>query len=310
MKKKRLTNGANSPLRYPGGKGKITTFVGNVLEANGITGTYVEPFAGGAGIAINLLLAEKVESIVINDLDDGVASFWRAVIEDTEWLIDQIEHVPFDYNQVENNLGPEGYIKYWRDTKLRYENNRYQSYKHKGFDFFMLNRMNVSGIVKGGPIGGTSQQNTYNITSRFNRETLCGRILRIAALKDRITVTSFEASDFCKRLTAGDICETNDCLVFVDPPYFIQGKNLYNSYATDEVHRCIAESLLSQNKWKWVLTYDEAPEINELYPENAVNKYEYAITYSANKRGKYNEYLFSSPGLYVTSFDKVHLQRF
>ena len=134
--KSKLTNVSNSPLRYPGGKGKISLFVGNVLEDNGIDGTYVEPFAGGAGIAINLLLADRVENIVINDLDDGVYSFWNTVINDPEYLLREIRKVPFDYAQSSPELTPEAYARYWSSIKKRFAFNHYSDSRQKGFDFF------------------------------------------------------------------------------------------------------------------------------------------------------------------------------
>lgn len=294
-------------MRYPGGKGKISLFVGNVLVDNEINGTYIEPFAGGAGVAINLLLANKIRNIVINDLDDGVYSFWKTVVADPEYLLRRIRKVPFDYIKDGPKLTPDAYARYWSEVKKRFDFDHYTDYRCKGFDFFMLNRMNVSGIVRGGPIGGHEQTGKYDISARFNRETLCRRIERIAGLSSRITVTNLEASYFCKVLSKERYCSMSNALVFVDPPYYVQGRNLYNSFATDRIHKLMAERLLQENGWKWILTYDKAPQIDKLYPATKVNKYEYQISYSANKRGKYSEYLFTSPELHISSFDNVSL---
>lgn len=307
--KNKLTNAANSPLRYPGGKGKLSLFVGKVLDDNGIDGTYVEPFAGGAGIAINLLLADKVHNIVINDLDNGVYSFWNTVVKDPEYLLRKIKNVPFDYADKSSDTTPTEYAKYWIEIKKRFDFNHYSDPRKKAFDFFMLNRMNVSGIIKGGPVGGRSQNGKYNIAARFNKGTLINRIERIAGLSERITVTNLEASYFCRLLSEGRYCKTENSLVFLDPPYYVQGRNLYNSFATDRIHSLVAERLLVEKTWKWILTYDEDPKIDELYPTSEVNKYEYQIAYSANKRGKYSEYLFTSKDIRADSFDNVTLHK-
>lgn len=304
----KLTNGSQTPLRYPGGKSKITTFISKIMDDNNINGTYIEPYAGGAGIAINLLLAGKVNRVVINDLDYGVSSFWKTVRNDTDWLLNQIQKVPFNYDDKDTTLSPQQRFEYWKTIKDRYRANNYRGYKQKAFDFFMLNRMNVSGIIKGGPIGGVAQNGEYNISSRFNKTTLCTRIQNIARMRHSIVVTNFDGSYLCDRLTNGDYCDPDNTLVFIDPPYFVQGKNLYNTYATDAIHANTANSILSQDKWRWILTYDKAPEIDRLYPPSAVKKYEYSIPYSAHKRGLYAEYLFTSPGLKVSSKDNVTLK--
>lgn len=305
MRKQELTNGFTSPLRYPGGKGKITRFVDHILTENGIRGTYAEPFAGGAGVAINLLLHQRVDRIIINDLDDGVYSFWRTVTQSPESLIRRIRDVPFESVTGLASIGERKAYWYWYNTRTRYRMNRYRNVEDKAFDFFMLNRMNVSGIVKGGLIGGESQDGQYNISSRFNRKVLIQRIERIAAFREKITVTQDEASYFLRHIS--NYCDANDCFVFADPPYFVQGKNLYSTFATDSIHKLTAERLLGQPEWRWILTYDEAPEINAMYPDTDVNKFEYEIAYSANKRGNYKEFLFTDPRLRISSFDNVTL---
>lgn len=308
MGKRELTNASASPLRYPGGKGKISRFVGHVLEMNGINGTYVEPFAGGAGIAVNLLLHDKVDRIIINDLDEGVYEFWNVLLSDPEWLMREIDKVPFDYADKTMRATPEELITYWSTIHRRYKINHYTDMRLKGLDFFMLNRMNVSGIIKGGPIGGRGQGGTYNISARFNKTGLKKRIGLLSEKSDRITIIRSEASFFLGELADGVYGKPDNYMVFVDPPYYVQGKNLYNSYATNRIHELVADKLLENANLKWLLTYDEVPEINELYPSAEVNKYRYEIAYSANKRGRFGEYLFTSPQLHIESYDNVELE--
>ena len=58
-----------SPLRYPGGKAKLYDYVKNIMRQNNLIGqTYVEPFAGGAGLALKLLINNDVKRIVINPI--------------------------------------------------------------------------------------------------------------------------------------------------------------------------------------------------------------------------------------------------
>ena len=139
MVQSKLTNGSNTPLRYPGGKGKITRFVANVLETNHITGTYIEPFAGGAGVAINLLLSGRVDAVIINDLDDGVYSFWYSLVNEPEYLLREIDRVPFDYSDEKPTAQSSKYLEYWKAIRKRYDFNHYSDIRRKGFDFFMLN---------------------------------------------------------------------------------------------------------------------------------------------------------------------------
>ena len=306
-----LTNGSRTPLRYPGGKGKITRYVAHLLDINGINGTYIEPFAGGAGVAINLLLAGRVKRIVINDLDHGVSAFWHTLTHEKSSLVSAIKQVPFDTHTSLDDFTAEERFQYWRSIHDRYIQDQDRPMESIAFDFFMLNRMNVSGIVKGGPIGGYSQNGKYNIGSRFNKDELIQRIETIAAHSDSIMVRNDEGSHFCARLFGGEIPNLwrDNTFIFVDPPYYKQGRNLYNSYATDKIHDLVAQELKEHGlNWKWIVTYDDEPFIRRTYDCEQLQKYKYDITYSANKRGKFKELLYSPKGTKIESYDNVRLE--
>lgn len=89
-----------SPLRYPGGKGKLAPLMKYLIETTGhVGGTYIEPFAGGAGIALDLLENDVVSRIVINDFDKGIYSFWRALLNETDKFIEEINRVPLTIDE-------------------------------------------------------------------------------------------------------------------------------------------------------------------------------------------------------------------
>lgn len=160
-----------TPLRYPGGKTKNYDFVKTILDANDLHGTYIEPFAGGAGLAIKLLLHDDVQRIVINDSDRAIYSFWKCVLEHTEDLCSFINTVPLTYDE-------------WEKQRYIYMNNDKFDELELGKATFYLNRTNVSGVIKGGLIGGNNQTGNYKMDARFNRKNLIKKIQRISLYKD------------------------------------------------------------------------------------------------------------------------------
>ena len=156
-----------SPLRYPGGKARLATFLGDVITLNKIVNcTFVEPFAGGAGAALTLLFLEKVDSIIINDFDKAIYSFWDSILLDTDSFIEKLETVDLTIHE-------------WERQKEIY--NSVDSTKLElGFASFYLNRTNRSGIIEGGPIGGRNQSGKWKIDARFNRINLIERIKKIS----------------------------------------------------------------------------------------------------------------------------------
>ena len=82
-----------SPLRYPGGKSKLTPLVEKLMQSAGINnGVYIEPFVGGGGVALSLLINKKVRKIVINDYDVAIYSVWYAILNETDEFLKMIDN--------------------------------------------------------------------------------------------------------------------------------------------------------------------------------------------------------------------------
>ncbi|MFW2899485.1 DNA adenine methylase [Carnobacterium maltaromaticum] len=282
-----------SPLRYPGGKTQLSKFVQNILELNDINnGTYIEPFAGGSGVAIELLLNGSVDRIVINDYDKSIYSIWNAILNNTRKFIKLIENTPVT-------------IEEWHNQKSIYLSNKnHMNSLEGGFATFYLNRTNVSGIINGGPIGGKKQLGKYKIDCRFNKQSLIEKILAIAARRTDIDIFRKDANQLVKIIK--DVYPTENSFIFFDPPYFVQGQNLYLSFINENDHKKIGNSILSLDDYYWITTYDKAPQISTIY-DSAEQKFEYSLNYSANRKKIATELLFASPKTKIESFDKIEL---
>ena len=79
-----------SPLRYPGGKNKLSAFIAKICIENNINGHYVEPYSGGASVALFLLMEGFVNKITINDRDRSIYAFWHSVLNNTQQLCEKI----------------------------------------------------------------------------------------------------------------------------------------------------------------------------------------------------------------------------
>ena len=260
-----------SPLRYPGGKGKLEPFMELLIRQTGhVGGTYVEPFAGGAGIALELLEKEIVNDIVINDLDKGIYSFWRAILSETDRFINDIRNVELTIDE-------------WNRQRQVIDNcNRY-SYE-LGFATFYLNRTNRSGIIKGGVIGGTEQAGNWRMDARFNREDLIERIIKIAKRKKHIHLYNKDVNSFIQNYLPR---YQQNAFVYFDPPYFGKGKQLYLNFFSYDDHVRIERMIDNQVNCDWVITYDDVQEIADIYQNHILKRFD--LNYSAAVKRKASE---------------------
>lgn len=272
-----------TPLRYPGGKAKLAAYVKQLIRDNKLDdGEYVEPYAGGAGIALELLLQEYVSLIRINDVSHHVYSFWKSVLNDTDELCRRIKNTRLT-------------VASWDRQKRIFANPKEHDYLTLGFSTFFLNRTNRSGILNGGVIGGRDQSGPWKIDARYNADELIYRIESIAKMKNRIKLTRSDAVTFLKR---GAKTWPKKSLVYLDPPYFEQGRELYYDYYKAEDHAEVAEIIAAKMKDRyWIVSYDNVPEIRKLYAD--FRRLSYNVRYTARDRYEGKEVMFFSDKLLV-----------
>lgn len=269
-----------SPLRYPGGKAKLGPYFSRLLASQRIDiETYCEPYAGGAGAGLHLLAADHVERVIINDLNPGVAAFWRTMLNDTDGFASRVDNAEVT---VEN----------WHQQRAIYLSPEGRDDAELGFATYFLNRANRSGILNARPIGGLDQTGEWKIDARFNKADLTARIAAIGAYADRITVTQERATTLVPKLNR----RTRPVFLYVDPPYVAQGDELYMTVHDWDDHSRLAKQLL-RSPHPWVLTYDNGDRIRHLYPDVRCARFNISHTAQTQKVGK--ELMFFSRGLRV-----------
>lgn len=228
-------------------------FLRDVIDLNDLRGcTYYEPYAGGAGAALNLLRDEVVSALYLNDADERVYAFWSSALNDTARFVDRIRKVKLSIAEWQRQHEICAFPKGHSQTEV-------------GFAAFFMNRCNRSGVLTGaGPIGGYEQTGPWQMDVRFNREGLAERILSLARMKDRIRLSQRDAIVFLKdELPRGQA--RKQVFVYLDPPYVNNGQRLYlNAYQAAD-HARLARYLEAQGTLGWVMSYDDSDLVRELY---------------------------------------------
>ncbi|MGG3943387.1 DNA adenine methylase [Peribacillus psychrosaccharolyticus] len=284
-----------SPLRYPGGKNKTYDYVKQLVLKNNCT-TYIEPFAGGAAVALNLLLNGIVKKIIINDFDRSIYALWHSIIYHPSQLINLINDTDITMEE-------------WYTQKEIQKNKETVPLLTLGFSTLFLNRTNRSGIIKGGVIGGIKQESKYSMDCRFPKDKLIQKITIISNLSDNIDLYNMDAILFIDEV----IKKTRKSFTFFDPPYYNKGPSLYTNFYKHQNHVDLANKIKKDlRNRKWIVTYDHASEIKEMYKKLANIKY--YLSYTAQDKKKGIEYMFysnvtetASPGIYLNMFtNEIH----
>ena len=275
-----------SPLRYPGGKRKLASFVASVCRVHNIDGHYVEPYAGGAAVGLELLLTDQVKEITINDLDRSVYAFWKFIMMNPEELCSRIQETRIDAES-------------WNAAREIQKNKRYANILDLGFSTFFLNRTSYSGILNAGMLGGKNQTGQYRIDARFNKQNLIERIMRISEQKKHIHVHNMDAMDLVARLSEKQ--NMQNTLYYFDPPYYAKGAYLYMNHYRKTDHEDIAKCIQRIRHSKWIVSYDDVLEIRNYY--SGRHSQPYSLYHTARSARLGNEILFFSDNL--TNLDKI-----
>lgn len=273
----------HSPLRYPGGKTSIFSMISEVIDNNNLSNhRYVEPYAGGGGLALALLFNQKVKEIHLNDLDRSIWAIWHSILNDTKAFCQKV-------------IETEVTIDEWFRQREIQEKKEKADTLELAYSSFFLNRTNRSGIIlKAGVIGGISQNSKYPLDCRFNKTDLINKIKKISKLKDRIFIYNKDASLFMKGMDK----RKGQTLFFIDPPYYEKGASLYTNAYTDSDHNKISKIVKNLSS-DWILTYDNHHKIKELY--DSEQTFEFNLNYSAATKRVGTEVMFFSKNLHVPS---------
>ena len=267
-----------SPLRYPGGKGKLSNYVRLILQENDLIGHhYLEPYAGGAAVALGLLYDHHVSSIHINDADPAIFSFWHSVINHTDDLCKLIADTPVNIATWQHQ----------KDVLASFDPDPLDL----GFATFFLNRTNRSGILRAGLIGGKAQTGTWKMDARYVQAPLVARIRKVAHWKSRIALSQYDASEVMRNVVPSMPRKT---FIYLDPPYVAKGSDLYRNFYTEEGHREIG-TLVSAERRPWIVSYDDTPLVYQIY--SGFDFERYLLSYSAQDRRQGGEVMFYSKDL-------------
>lgn len=275
-----------SPLRYPGGKSDFIKTAIQIVKNSNLSGLpMVEPYAGSSAISLGLLEAGVISHSTLVERDPLIYSFWKAVFEHTDELIDSFSELPITLDT-------------WNELKQYFvvDKPKENEILSLGIAGLFFNRTNFSGILNAGPIGGKEQKSAYKIDCRTNKSEIIARIKKIASYSSQITVEFGDALDFVNSNK-----DHRNIFFYLDPPYFIKGESLYRYFYKLKEHKELAKALSGAN-FKWLLSYDDHHVIEFLYEDFHIKRH--VFQYSAGSPKNHSELLVSNFEIHQSSLDR------
>ena len=232
-----------SPFRYPGGKTWLVPTARKWFSQADSESYLIEPFAGGGIISLTAIAECYFNHVTMVELDDDVAAAWETILSDNcQWLVKQISSLSVTAENVNVIIL-----------------HSIDGIKERGLATIVRNRTNHGGILANGAGMIKTGENGRGLSSRWYPGTLIKRIIDINRMRNWITFIHGDGFSIIEK----NLNNAN-CYFFIDPPYTIAGRRLYNHY--DVNHRRIFE-LASQMKGHFLLTYDDTLEVRQWIKE-------------------------------------------
>jgi DNA adenine methylase len=262
-------------FRYPGGKSRIRgTIVDHLNVYSERVGVeYREPFLGGGSVALSFVEDNPYWSDVwINDKDVGISCLWTSLLRFPQRLLDMVaSFVPSvdEFYRMKDYLS--GELCPGTDDEL----------VDIGFSKLAIHQLSYSGlgVMSGGPLGGKSQKSKYPIDCRWSVQALSKGIRRNHKILSSLNVrgNACSSTDFSEMILAD-----GDALLYLDPPYYVKGNQLYHIGFSSNDHNRLCSMLCSCTN-PWILSYDDCPEVRSMYEWACVE--EVPVNYTTGGKG-------------------------
>lgn len=279
-----------SLLRYPGGKNKIKSLLIKEIHSLPSGGglQYREPFLGGGSIAI-AMMQSGVSSMWVNDRDPGMSALWTSVIRKPDELCAKIKSFS---PSVDSFYAMRDMLKGLTEEVPE------ESTVEVGFAKLALHQTSYSGlgVMSGSPLGGVEQKSQYKIDCRWYPKTLCKKIETYSSMFSKVELHENK----CTCLDFDSVLSGGIYLSYVDPPYYHKGNELYQFGLSNYDHLRLSKSLRAA-EGPWLVSYDDCPEIRDLYSWACVKSLDVPYSINASRDKETGKKGYSSKGeLFIT----------
>ena len=200
MSKKAL----KTPLRYPGGKSRACTKMGQFFPDFSKYREFREPFLGGGSVALYISKMHPELSIWVNDLYEPLVNFWQTIQDDGQNLQDMIWSLKNKYP--ERDSARELFTKAKKSI-----NNEELSNRDRAAYFYIVNKCSFSGLTESSSFSAQASESNFSYRG-------IEKITGYQQIIENWKITNVSYEDL--------LTDWDGAFVYLDPPYDIKD-NLY-----------------------------------------------------------------------------------
>jgi DNA adenine methylase len=233
-----------SPLRYAGGKSLAVGFIAELLPTKSIK-HLVSPFFGGGSFEISTSKALNIE-VRGSDIFDLLVNYWQQHLLNPEGMADALagfEPTPAYYREVRDRLKD-----HWKGVKLINDPLTLAA------TYYYNHNCSYGPHFLGHPSSVYLQEDRY--------KKMVEKVRNFKAEKVKVEEMVF----------ADAIRNNRSSFLYCDPPYFLSGGMFIGMYPHRNfpIHHNgfdheLLRDLLVTHRGGWVLSYNDCPEVRELY---------------------------------------------
>ena len=253
-----------TPLRYPGGKSRACTKIGQFLPNMYTYREFREPFLGGGSVAIYLTKMYPSLSIWVNDLYEPLVNFWKEVQHSGEELYTTLSDLKIKHPNPDSAKG------LFLESK-EIINSQDKSKLERAVAFYIVNKCSFSGLTESSSFSAQASDSNFSMRGI---EKLTGYQEIIQDWK----ITNLSYEDL--------LTDWKDTFIYLDPPYDIKD-NLYGK--SGEMHKKFDHDKFAKDcddhTADMMISYNSSQLIKNRFKDwNAV---EFDLTYTMRYVGDY-----------------------
>jgi len=263
-------------VRYPGSKDKLVRAIvchfdqhmSGPLFASSAPSVYIEPFVGSGAVVARIIQSlPRNTRILLNDKDFWLVCLWQSIMQEVGSLCELLDG--FEPNAP-------AFVE-WKAQDGTPIDPVQAAFRKAAVHYMSFSGL---GVMAGGPIGGKDQANAkYRIGCRWSAARLKRNYRRWnrALATRRVEIT---CRDFRNTVSTAPA----NAFVYLDPPYYEKGPELYKHSMGDDDHSDLA-AILKNAPFDWVCSYDDHPRIRELYAWATIREVQCTYTTATAKNG-------------------------